>query len=101
MSVESEYYAGTIAVMMHELDVIMDSVKDIMLRLEELEHSLDMSEHQKEDERLRDEYNAGYEDGRDDENDWQLFWDDEPIHETGRKFVCHCPACEDSSYRMD
>ena len=42
MSVESEYYAGTIAVMMHELQSIIDYAYNVMDRLEELQDQLEI-----------------------------------------------------------
>jgi len=102
MSVESEYYAGTIAVMMHELQSIIEYAYNVMERLEELQDQLDTVEKHKHFSRLHDEYRSGYEDGRDDESDWQTFWeDDEPIYDTLTSKTCSCSKCNDPGYRMD
>ena len=102
MSVESEYYAGTIAVMVHELQSIIDYAYNVMDRLEELQDQLDTVEKHKNVTRLNDEYRSGYQDGRDDESDWQMFWeDDEPVYDTFINKPCSCGMCNDPGYRMD
>lgn len=103
MSVESEYYASTVAVMSEQLRLIMELSLEIANRLDELDDQLNVAAAQEEDKNHRDSYMDGYDSGRDDAEFIRSFWeDDEPVYPFRKDGTCTCPECnEDRSYRMD
>ena len=108
MSVESEYYASTIAVMSEQLRMIMELSLEIANRLDELDDQLNTTAAVAEDKALTDEYysghDQGYWEGYDQgqvESEMDKFWYDS-IDPRKKNWNCTCPACvDDKSYRMD
>lgn len=103
MSVESEYHASTIAVMSEQLRLIMELSLEIANRLDELDDQLNASSALNDGLAEKEYYLSGYNDGRDDAEEYRTFWeDDEPVFPFRKDGTCTCPECnEDRSYRMD
>jgi hypothetical protein len=109
MSVESEYYASTIAVMQEQLRLIMELSLEIANRFDELDDQLNTTAAVAEDKALTDEYysghDQGYWEGYDQgqvESEMDKFWYESYDPRTNNDCRCACPDCvEDKSYRMD
>ena len=109
MSVESEYYASTIAVMQEQLRVIMELSLEIANRLDELDDQLNTTAAVAEEKALTDEYYSGHEEGYQVgydqgqvESEMDRFWYDSVSVKPSKNWNCTCPACvDDKSYRMD
>lgn len=103
MSVESEFYASTIAVLSEQLRLIMELSLQMANRLDELDDQLQIASAQEEDKEHSSTYMDGYDAGRDDAEFIQSFWeDDEPVYPFRKNGTCTCPECnEDRSYRMN